>query len=136
MRASKLYGPESIKLETFENVDSITGKITGWESKEFDNKPRVVLALDDAYSLIVSPTNYRVICKAWGDDTNDWIDHRLRVYKGTIIYRGVEQPGICVRILSDDASADPPVDPPVVSCDSVAPARGNGAAELADDIPF
>ena len=97
-----MYGPDPIKLDTFDGFDSITGVITDAVSKDFDNGPRLVVTLDDDLSLVLNNPNYRVIKRAYGGDTDDWIGKRLICFKGTIKYRDEEKESVCVRIPPDE----------------------------------
>jgi hypothetical protein len=127
MKASKYYGPEPIKLDTFNTIEAINGAITGVKTKDFGNGPKLILMLDDVWSLALSDTSYRVIAARYGE-TDDWLDREITVYRGRLRYRGEEQDGICVRV------------PPLQEGET-APAKEKGAAkrgnsDLDDDIPF
>lgn len=117
MNGNDTYGPTPIKLETFANIESITGAITNVIQKTFDSGPRWVATLDDEWTLIVNPTSYRVISKVYGSDSDNWLGQRITAYKGTMHVRGEEKDGVCVRI---------PEPPPEKT-------PGDG---VQDDIPF
>ena len=99
MKASEIYKAQPIKVDTFaDNIVAIDGVVTAWEEKHFDNGKRIVLTLDDEWTLLVNDTAYRIIEAAYGDETNDWVGRPLTTYKGKSHYRGDEKDSVCVRI--------------------------------------
>ena len=133
MKGSNYYGAQPIKLETFNGaITSITGNITAAEAKRFDNGEKIVLTLDDEWSLVVNATAYRVIRAEYGDETDEWIGRPITAYKGTVVFRGNSQEGICVRI---PEAVQPPdkLDPINAELSEVSAAN---AAARTNGIPF
>ena len=104
MKASACYTAEPIKLETFDdNLREVNGIITAWIKKRFKDRDRVVVTLNDnEWSLILNDTCYRVLKRAYGDETEDWIGKSIIVFIGKVRYSGVEQDGICIRVAEGD----------------------------------
>jgi hypothetical protein len=107
MKGSKYYGPEPVKLSTFDNLDSITGSISDVKVKDFPDGSKLAITIDDTWSLVLNGTSYRVICNVYGDETNNWLGRELTVFKGRLRFNNREQDGLCVRVppVSDENEA-------------------------------
>jgi len=127
MKGSKYYGPEPIKLKTFDTIDAINGAISEVKEYDFGNGPKLVVTLDDIWTLALNSTCYRVIAGRYGDETDRWFDKKITVYKGRLRFRGEEQDGLCVRVPPPEDGEAPPIEerPPL-------PKKN----DLDDDIPF
>lgn len=132
MKASSIYGATPIKLDTFSDVESITGTITEAVLKNFDNGQRIVLTIDDDWSLVINGTAYRIIKKSYGDDTDDWIGLPITAYKGKLHYQGAEQDGVCVSVPPPSDERERKPQPATVSAADLTES-GDG---FKDDIPF
>jgi hypothetical protein len=90
------------------------------------------LVFDDGTRLSISQTNTRILARAYGTDTADWIDKEVELYLGETEYEGEPQESILIK----------PISPPVEKKrrgDGATPARRirrEPANDMDDDIAF
>src|SRR5215831_4601389 len=93
---------------TFIKVDALAGgslrkTITDVEEGKFD-KP--VATFEDGSKLSLNKTNVRTLIRAFGDDSNDWIDRPVELYAGTVSDKnGEPMPSVLVRPIPPLAAA-------------------------------
>jgi len=90
------------------------------------------LVFDDGTRLSISATNTRILARAYGTDTANWIDKEVELYVGETEYEGEPQESILIK----------PISPAVEKKrrqDGATPARRirrGPANDIDDDIPF
>jgi hypothetical protein len=127
MKASDVYAAAPLKVDVFDTIEVIHGTVTGVAKKHFENGAKLVLTLDDEWTLVLNAGNYRVIRADFGDETDEWIGKALEVYKGTARFDGKEIPSVCVRVAASQPTPR-----------AAAPAKAETAPsdDIKSDIPF
>ena len=117
MDMRKFMGSAFLKVEDLEAGPRRVTIAKVGEGK-FD-KP--VLTFDDNSRLSLNVTNSRVLARAYGVDSRDWIGMEIELHLGSIDYQGQDTSAILVRpITAPDAARTAPKLPP----------------EMDDEIPF
>lgn len=116
MDMSKYVGGLFLKVDDIKASGPIRMRIVDVSEGRFD-KPD--LTFDDGSKLGCNATNGRVLAKAWGFDSDDWIDKEVELAVGETEYQGRTQETILIR----------PISPPV---ENKAPPK----PDLDDAIPF
>lgn len=98
--ASKYAGTRFIKLEDVENGPFTLTIMAVEEDSKFD---KLNLVLDDGRKFSVNKTNCGTLVRAFGKDTNNWIDREVEFYRGPLHYQGNERDGVLVRALDGEA---------------------------------
>ena len=121
MEMTKYAGATFIKVEDLAS-GSLRKTITDVEEGKFD-KP--VATFQDGSKLSLNKTNVRTLLRAFGDDSNDWIDRLVELYAGTVSDKnGEPMPSVLVR----------PVPPPAAAKAIPGPQPTRGPMD--DEIPF
>ena len=89
-------GPTPIKL-------TITSVARG----KFD---KLDLTFDDQSRMGLNNTNGRAIARAWGFESNDWLDKRVELSVGFVTYKGEQQETIVLRPVSPATPETGPID--------------------------
>jgi hypothetical protein len=66
-----------------------------------------VAEFEEGDKLTLNATNVRTLLRAYGDDSRDWISHRVEAYAGKTKYNGADQDSVLVRPLTA-ATEKPP----------------------------
>jgi len=98
-----------------------TEKIDAVEIGQFD-KP--VITFDDGRKLSLNATNTRVLCRAYGSESTDWIGKEVELFFGQVEYQGRLQDSVLVRPIS-----------PVIGKNAPPKLRKSGG-DMDDSIPF
>ena len=93
------------------------------------NKPNI--HLDDGNILSGNATNVRVLCRAYGSDSDGWIDKEIDLTLGTIEYQGEDQEAIVVNPIS------PPEPKSEGQVKAAKPMKAKSkSSDMDDTIPF
>jgi len=101
----KANGPTQVKI-----IDVVEGRYG-----------KLDLHFDDGTCLSCNATNGRALAKAYGFNSDDWIDKDVELVVGEIMYQGKPQEAILVK----------PISPP--SENKKPPTRGD---DMDDEIPY
>ena len=93
------------------------------------NYNKLDLTFNDATKLSLNTTNGQAIVRAWGDESDDWIDKQVELSVGLTTYQGEQQESVLLKPITPatPANALKPVKLPK-------PTRQSD--ELDDNIPF
>ena len=105
-------GPKQVKIESVE--DGQFGK--------------PVAALSDGASLTLNQTNVRILIRAYGPESRDWIGREIELYIGPTTYQGRLQDSILIKSIS------PPI--PLSERKRLKPPEPALTSPIDDDIPF
>ena len=100
---------------------SLRGVIADVEMGKFNP----VLVFEDGSRLSLNATNIKVLTKAYGPESDDWIGCEVELYAGKTQYQGKDQDSVLVRpitVKAPTATATPPQPRP--------------RNDLDDEIPF
>jgi hypothetical protein len=86
-----------LKVDDVKASGPIRVTIAGVSEGQF-GKPD--LAFHDRTQLSLNPTNGLVLARAYGMDSDDWLDKELELYVGETKYRGEPQETILVKPIS------------------------------------
>jgi hypothetical protein len=92
------------------------------------NKPNI--HLDDGNILSGNATNVRALCRAYGSDSEGWIDHEIELTLGTIEYQGEDQEAIIVNPIA------PSLKPKAEGAAKLPKAKSKLKSEMDDEINF
>jgi hypothetical protein len=106
MDMSQYKGSAFIKVKDVKD-GPLVRKIVRVEEGRFE-KPD--LCFDDGSVLSLNATNVGILCRAYGDDSDDWIDQVVELRLGTITYKGTENEAVLVKPVSTVAVSDDEVD--------------------------
>jgi hypothetical protein len=117
--------------ESFIRVDDVHAgplpeRIVGVRDGKFD-RPDVIFESGEILSL--NTTNTRTLMKAYGPDSNSWVDKDVELTLGSVEYQGKQQESVVVK----------PISPPIDRADrQAALAKLTAAAtnKMNDKIPF
>ena len=129
MDVSKYLGSTFLKVADVKVYGPIRVVIVIIVEGKFD-KPDLVF--DDGTRLSLNVTNTRILARAYGTDTANWIDKEVELYVGETEYEGEPQESILIK----------PISPAVEKKrrqDGATPARRirrGPANDIDDDIPF
>lgn len=112
--------------ETFLKVDDVRDcplqeRIAVVKMGNFD-RPDLVFENGDVLSL--NATNNKILVRAYGPNSDDWIDKEIELFLGEIEYQKKMKESVIVR----------PVSPPLKRSAQTKPKEGDGA--MTDDIPY
>jgi hypothetical protein len=82
-------------------------------------KPDLVFESGEAFS--VNSTNNRILMRAYGANSEDWVGKEIALTLGKVRFQGELQDAVIVK----------PISPPIAAAN-----RTEAAAELDDEIPF
>ena len=116
MHMGKYLGSVFLKVEGMRASGPIRVRITGVSEGRF-GKPD--LTFHDRTQLSLNVTNVRVLVRAYGMDSDDWLDKEVELEVGEIQYQGKPQDIILLK----------PISPPI---ENKAPPK----PDLDDEIPF
>ena len=86
------------------NGKDLTLTIRRVERKEFEDGTKPVLWFEEiTKALILNRTNFSIIEKLWGEDTDHWIDKSITLFPTEVSYLGEMRMGIRVRSKAPDA---------------------------------
>jgi hypothetical protein len=118
MNMSKYLGNAFLKVDDIKASGPIQVTITDVSEGRF-GKPD--LTFDDGTRLSCNGTNGRVLARAYGLESDDWVDKRVELVVGGIKYDGKMNEAILVKPISPAIENKSP------------PKRGG---DLDDEIPF
>jgi hypothetical protein len=129
MDMRQFSGEHFIKVDDVRD-GPIKEKIAGIREGRF-GKPDLVFTNGDILSL--NSTNNNVLMRAFGTESNDWIELDVELYQGEIEYQGRMQEAVRVRPISS-----PPIKKTVIGPKPVPPKTKPASlrGEMDDDIPF
>ena len=67
---------------------------------------KIDLTFDDGSKLGVNATNGRILAKAWGFESDDWIGTRAELYVGTVPFNGEPQESILLKPIKSGTPAN------------------------------
>jgi hypothetical protein len=113
--------------DTFIKVDDVRGgpiqeKIAAVKEGQYD-KPDLVFESGDLLGLNV--TNTKILVRAYGPNSDDWIDKEVELFLGEVEYQKKMQPSVLVR----------PISPPLTAKEKTVAAKKFGD-EFGDAPPF
>ena len=85
------------------------------------------LTFDDGTRLSLNVTNTRILARAYGTDSADWIDKEIELNVGETEYQGKLQESILVKPISPPIEKRPPPKPK---------GESDKRGDLDDEIPF
>ncbi|HEY5125748.1 MAG TPA: hypothetical protein VIJ35_00345 [Bradyrhizobium sp.] len=94
-------------------VDVVEGKY---------EKPNLVFEGGDMVG--VNTTNGRVLMRAFGPETNDWVGREVELYVGPLEYQGGVQDGVRIKPITAETELEPE------------PKQKPPGGEMDDEIPF
>jgi hypothetical protein len=118
MDISKYIGGLFLKVVDIKTNGPVRVKIVDVSEGRYD-KPD--LTFDDGTRLSCNATNGRTLARAYGFDSDDWIDKEVELVVGEIQYQGKPQEAILIN----------PISPPIEN--KAPPKRGD---DPNDSIPF
>jgi hypothetical protein len=93
------------------------------------NYDKLDLTFNDGTKLSLNNTNGRAIARAWGYESDDWIDKQVELSVGLTTYKGEQQESILVKPIS------PPI--PLSGRKGLKPVKPTRKSDpLDDDTPF
>ncbi|PWT73224.1 MAG: hypothetical protein C5B60_08485 [Chloroflexi bacterium] len=121
MDMSKYFGGKFLKVEDIKAAGGLVKvRIVDVTEGRFD---RPDLHFDDGSQMGVNATNGRVLARAYGFNSDDWIDKEVELYVGQVQFQGNLQDAILIKTIS------PPIE-------NKAPAKTGPRGGLDDEIPF
>ena len=144
MKTTDVYASESRYLR----ADDLRGRevevtIAGAETVDLsDGKTKIALSFTGKEKLLVlNVTNARAIEDVLGDETDQWVGHRIVLFPTRVDFQGQRVPAIRVRVpqpgLADvKAAASKAKASAVVPVQRPAPEPHLSSADFDDDIPF
>jgi hypothetical protein len=97
MDVTKYVGGLFLKVDDIKANGPVRVKVVDVSEGKY-SKPD--LTFDDGSKLGCNATNGRVLAKAYGFDSDDWIDKEVELVVGEITYQGKPQEAILVRPIS------------------------------------
>jgi len=120
MDMSKYIGPQFLKVEDIRASEPRQVTIVDVKEGNYD-KP--TLHFDDGTCLDCNTTNGRALARAYGYESDDWIDKEVRLVVGEVQYQGKPQETVLIK----------PISPPV---ENKAPPKPEPRPDFDDSIPF
>ena len=111
MDMSKYIGGLFLKVDDIKVNGPVRVRISDLSEGRFD-KPG--LTFDDGTRLSCNTTNGRVLTRAYGFESDDWIDKEVELVVGEIQYQGKPQEAILIKPISPpiESKAPPNCDDP------------------------
>lgn len=145
MKISQTIVTSSYRASDF--THPITATIVEVGEQRFDEQPRVYLLLGGhTKRLLLNRTNAMTLAHAFGDETDDWVGRRVRVWSEPTSFKGREVLGIRVGECETNAGIQPAATsrgqahagPPPdiyggVSVDGTRPSQGVSAPDVHPD---
>jgi hypothetical protein len=97
MNLGKYIGPQFLKVEDIKASGPRQVKILDVKEGNYD-KP--TLHFDDGTCLDCNATNGRALARAYGYESDDWIDKEVKLVVGEILYQGKPQEAILITPIS------------------------------------
>jgi hypothetical protein len=116
MDMAKYFGCVFLKVEDIRVSGPIRVRITDVSEGRF-GKPN--LTFHDKTQLSLNATNARVLARAYGIDSDDWLNKEVELEVGEIQYQGKPQDIILLK----------PISPPIES-------KASPKQDLDDEVPF
>jgi hypothetical protein len=92
---------------------------------------RPLLVFDDGTRLSLNTTNNKRMCRAYGNDSDDWIEKEIELTLGEIEYEGSPKEAILVQPISPTIEKKP--QPKEVEA---RPPSNSRSSDIDDEIPF
>ena len=131
MDMSKYSGTVFIKIDDVREKP-LQLRIAGVLVGKYD-KPDLVFETGERFS--VNATNNRVLVRAFGADSEDWIDRTVELYEGTGEFNGEIKPMVCVRPITQPEHSFGADTPPKKPADKPPKAKAK-KNDMDDDVPF
>jgi hypothetical protein len=136
MADMKKYGAGIVKPDDVRDGPRTEKIVNVYVSEKFD---RPVLVLESGDEFMVNQTNARVLCRAYGFNSDDWVGHTVELSIGTYVDRqdGETKDTVMLKAISsrDDSGANgsQPSKPPAPPTSTLLPAKRD---DMSDEIPF
>jgi|SRR5262249_6693852 len=121
MDMSKYVGGLFLKVEDIKANGPVRVRIADVREGKFE-KPD--LTFDDGTRLSVNATNGRALARAYGFESDDWVDKEVELVVGELEYQGKAQEAILIK----------PITPPLEK--KTPPKHNNSGDDMSDEIPF
>jgi hypothetical protein len=110
MDASKYVGSKYLKVTTLKESGPFKAAIVAVERNEKYDKLDV--SLDDGSVLSLNATNCGRLVRAYGAETDSWIDKEVELHVGELEYNGVMKEAVLVKPISPSSRKEAPAKPP------------------------
>ena len=111
------FAPKRINPDSVRDESIVTRILVVLD--EPDRYGRPVLELENGSQFSVNETNRKILVKAWGYESDDWVGQDIELFLGT--YK--------------DWQSDPPVDKETVKVRAISPTIGNGGEPSKPALP-
>lgn len=104
-KVSDVFGSRSWKAADLDTPKVLTIKAV--KPYKFDDGAKLVVSFKESdKDLICNKTNASAIARSYGDDTDDWLDKKIQLYKAETEFKGdiVD----CVRVQGPRSKSAPP----------------------------
>ena len=130
MDMSKFSGTAFIKLEDVRK-QPLQFRIAGVVTGKYD-KPDLIFTSGERFSL--NATNNRVLVRAFGVASEDWIDRAIELYEGEGEFNQEIKPMVCVRPIPETPETSFAADTSTKKPDK--PPKAKKRSDMDDEIPF
>ena len=131
MKFSEMFPGKYLKaddLEDGEERNAVINAIKVEEMRGGDDKP--ILRLEDGTAMPLNKTNGKVLAKAFGDDSRDWVGQDIIIYKSTTEFQGDIVPCLRVKVADDRGKPTSAPRPPT------RPIPTSTTHDMDDEVPF
>ncbi len=102
MKVSEYYANNFFRAENFDKSGRVL-TIYSVEMEQVGKEEKLTIHfLDEDKTMPVNKTNALSIAELYGDDTDDWCDHEIRIFRDTTMFNGKRVS--CMRIGSPESS--------------------------------
>jgi hypothetical protein len=105
MDVSKYFGGTFLKVEDLKGRDPIRTRIVDVTMGSFD---KLNLEFDDGAKMSVNATNGRALARAYGYESDDWINKEVELSVGRVEYQGNKVDSIVIKPLSEASKEKAP----------------------------
>jgi hypothetical protein len=121
MDVQKFLGAAFLKVGDVKTNGPITVTIVDVSEGEYE---KLDASFDDGTRLSLNVTNSRVLARAYGINSDDWVGKQIELVVSEIQFKGKPKEAILVKPISPPVEKKPP------------PSKKMGDGELNDEIPF
>jgi hypothetical protein len=114
------YFTTFLRVDDLAQGETIEATITKVE----EGKYGLVLTLESGSQFSLNATNWRTISKAFGCESDNWLNKRIALTRGETMFKGEPVPSLILRVIS----------PPLSENDRKALVKPE--PDIDDDIPF
>lgn len=116
---------------SFINIDSVREplrlRIASVGMGQWD-KPNIIFETGEKFS--VNATNNRILVRAFGADSDDWLGHTIELYEGVGEFNGESKPMVRIRTVTEQSETDFGAKKPADK-----PPKEKKRGDLDDEIP-